>query len=299
MLLPSLLLFFSYISDSWFASFLAGMRLHLGMWVLLAALFVSATLRSRYSIAFILLALLSLAHSACAIQTRGQQPDEGRSVSRPSFRFMSFNLLGDNARGQDIADMIRQTRPDIIFTLESKPIYKQLEQLGQIYPYRVGCGEQTRTCDLMIQSRWPLKNIEVHTLSSYRRDRLITAEVELSGRWIQLVAIHLPKPYFGPIYGRALTNALEQLRDKDKPMLLAGDFNSSILGRYVQDFMDALQLKTIPFEPPTWPVFGTTFGLPIDHIMTRQPLVIDHLERLPDNLGSNHYGLMADIVLQQ
>jgi endonuclease/exonuclease/phosphatase (EEP) superfamily protein YafD len=36
--------------------------------------------------------------------------------------------------------------------------------------------------------------------------------------------------------------------------------------------------------------------VPIDHVYVRAPLKIKTLTRMPDALGSNHDGLVADIV---
>jgi endonuclease/exonuclease/phosphatase (EEP) superfamily protein YafD len=39
-------------------------------------------------------------------------------------------------------------------------------------------------------------------------------------------------------------------------------------------------------------------GVAIDHVFVRDPLRIRTLERAPDALGSNHFGLIADVLWQ-
>ena len=48
---------------------------------------------------------------------------------------------------------------------------------------------------------------------------------------------------------------------------------------------------------PTWPVRAGMFGVPIDNIWTRAPLLIEQVAALPDAMGSNHRGLTASLSI--
>jgi endonuclease/exonuclease/phosphatase (EEP) superfamily protein YafD len=80
-------------------------------------------------------------------------------------------------------------------------------------------------------------------------------------------------------------------------MVLAGDFNASILTGDVRGFLKRTRLMTFQDEPNTIPVNAPAIGLAIDHVFVRDPLRINTLTRVPDPLGSNHFGLIADLVL--
>jgi endonuclease/exonuclease/phosphatase (EEP) superfamily protein YafD len=54
---------------------------------------------------------------------------------------------------------------------------------------------------------------------------------------------------------------------------------------------------TFDDEPNTIPVDAPALGLAIDHVFVRDPLRIETLTREADPLGSNHFGLIADLVL--
>ncbi|WP_373236706.1 endonuclease/exonuclease/phosphatase family protein [Cohaesibacter celericrescens] len=292
-----MLIVVSYMPDFWFASFLAGMRFHLAVWMLLSALLGWAIQRDRFHSVFVVLGLMVLGQCIYVLQSNGFQPASQMTQGRPSIAVLSFNILENNKKSKDVVELIETSGADVAILLESKPLAKHLDRLSLTYGHRVGCGAKTPSCDLMILSKRPLNNIAVQTLSGFRPDRFIKAEIDLAGQSIQLAAVHIVKPYFGYTQAAELRKIYYSLNKVDKPLLLAGDFNSSVLATNIQSFMTALNLNTVPFEPNTWPVIGTVLGLPIDHVMTSKPLAIKGLERLPDNYGSNHFGLMAEIVL--
>jgi endonuclease/exonuclease/phosphatase (EEP) superfamily protein YafD len=62
-------------------------------------------------------------------------------------------------------------------------------------------------------------------------------------------------------------------------------------------FLSNTDLASAGFEPATWPIRAGVFGLPIDHVYARAPLKIKSLTRIADALGSNHYGLIAEIAI--
>lgn len=287
---------FSYLPGIWLASFVAGLRLHLSAVLIVLALFCLCLHRGPSAFVFLVLGGLFLAHCIYLTKEYAHPVNEVGSGTEKSLRFISFNILGVNERGADIADMIEKSGADLVFTMESHPLKQHLTELEKIYPYQVGCGEQTKHCSSMIFSKMPLKNVGVYSLGNLYRERLVTADIEFSGRKIHLASIHLSKPYFDFLHESEIWQAYRRLKDKTGPMLMAGDFNSAILARDMRDFLGSLDLKTAPDEPNTWPVKGTALGVPIDHILTRQPLGIKSIRRLDEAYGSNHFGLIAELV---
>jgi endonuclease/exonuclease/phosphatase (EEP) superfamily protein YafD len=113
---------------------------------------------------------------------------------------------------------------------------------------------------------------------------------------VNLVAAHLVKPYFDSA-AVAEAQELERILNRlDGPLLLAGDFNAAPWSDTIEHLTRAANLLTGPSYPATWPVFLGPLGVPIDNVFTRQPLIIDDIDAL-DAMGSNHRGLVADIVI--
>lgn len=222
----------------------------------------------------------------------------------PDFKVMSFNIVGNNsfANGEKIASEMIASGADVIFIQESAPLGPSIDRIKQTYPYRLGCGAQTITCDLSLWSKTPLAVGEVKTASPLYRDRLMLAAIDVGGRRINFAGIHLTKTYFDNIHSIELKRARELMTEfataNPGPFLVAGDFNASTLTPDVRRFLTDMKLYTADREPPTWPIEAPTIGMAIDHIFVADPLRFRSLQPLPDAMGSNHFGLIAEVWYQ-
>ena len=122
------------------------------------------------------------------------------------------------------------------------------------------------------------------------------AAIEVGGQIFNFVNVHLTKPYFDNMHAVELKKISERLDTVTGPLVLAGDFNASILTPDVRAFLKRNKLMTYESEPHTWPVDYSPLGMAIDHVYVRDPLRIDSLTRVENPLGSNHFGLMAEII---
>lgn len=216
----------------------------------------------------------------------------------PSFRLLSFNILKENqASGEAIARMIAASGADVVNIMEAEPLEAQLSLLGTTYPYRIGCGILTAECDQLMLSKTPLERGTVRSLSQIFGDRFILAETEIRGQKVNIAGIHTTKPYFDNFQTVELVQATLAMEKTQGPLVLSGDFNASSLAPNIRSFFTWTGLKTASYEPPTWPVSLGKFGLPIDHVYVRAPLKIRSISTLPSAYGSNHAGLMADLVI--
>ena len=76
---------------------------------------------------------------------------------------------------------------------------------------------------------------------------------------------------------------------------MAGDFNAAGWSDSIDRLAREERLIPGPYYPATWPVRAGMFGVPIDNIWTRAPLLIEQIAALPDAMGSNHRGLTANL----
>jgi endonuclease/exonuclease/phosphatase (EEP) superfamily protein YafD len=60
--------------------------------------------------------------------------------------------------------------------------------------------------------------------------------------------------------------------------------------------LDDTGFRTVRFGPGTWPS-DAALRLPIDHVLLRGDAGLAGMETLGADLGSNHLGIVADIVL--
>lgn len=286
-----------YLRDIWIFATFHSVQIHLAALCLAAGL--AAFLLHRNSIAPVLaiIALVFLAHGLwMAREFRHSIAPSDRHA--PTLRLMSFNIMmsnGENAPA--IVEAILASGADVVNIMESEPLIDHLEALSGTYPYRLGCGAGTQHCDLMMLSKLPLHAVGIHSLSDIFAERLMLARLDFAGQDIHIAAIHATKPYFDNFHRLEMIRAARLLAALDGPLILAGDFNASTLAPDMRMLLRRTGLASAGREPATWPVRAGLLGVAIDHVYARPPLAITTLDRPPDALGSNHYGLMAEIAV--
>lgn len=285
-----------YIVDFWLLAFVNSFQLHIAVVTALFAIFCLIVLRSRVFVILLVWALLLSAHAAY-MHTEFVTEAFAAEGSKP-FRLLSFNVLMENsANAESIADTILASNADAVYVMEAAALTDVLPRLQQTYPYRLGCGEGTQSCDILMLSKHPLENPGIGTLSYVSRDRFAMAVVDIDGIKLTLAAAHLAKPYFDQYHRNELNRIRSRLTSIKGPLILGGDFNSASIAPDMQEFLLTTDLKKAQWEPATWPIPAGHFGIAIDHIFARKPATLMKLERLADNLGSNHYGLVADFAI--
>lgn len=285
-----------YVHPHWMLATLHSLQLHAVLGCVAAS--IVSLLIKRHWASWLLLAagLVLTAHTVWLMGEMSAAPTE-QEAQRPGFRLMSFNILSDNyENGEAISQAILKSGADVVTVMEAEPILPYIGDLSTVYPYRIGCGVMIDFCDQLLLSKTPLVNGNVRSLSGIFANRFVMAETVIRGRKVGLGGIHTTKPYFDEFHMFELLRASLAITDTAGPFVLSGDFNASTLEPDMRDFLKRTDLRTAAYEPPTWPVALGPFGMPIDHIYVRAPLKISTIVSLPDALGSNHNGLIADIV---
>jgi endonuclease/exonuclease/phosphatase (EEP) superfamily protein YafD len=285
-----------YLTDFWILSFFYSLQIHLAVGCMIGMLICLCVKRSTYGFFLLTVSVFLAGHSVVMLREF-----TGTAVSEqaaPVYKLMSFNILGDNfGNGRRIADAVIASGADVVYIFEAEPIQPELARIAATYPYRIGCGTGTPTCDLVLLSRTPIKRQQVESLSDLRRDRFAMADIELGGRIVHFAAAHLTKPYYDDYHTEELRFVARYLREVTGPLILGGDFNSATIAPDMQRFLRRSKLSTAAMEPSTWPIEAGHFGIAIDHIYARQPLALKSVTRLQDDYGSNHFGLVSEFVL--
>lgn len=285
-----------YVADFWLLAFVNSFQLHIAVLAAFVALLCLIVLRSRIFIVLLVWAMMLCAHAL--YMHREFVTDAFSPTGSKPFRLLSFNVLMENSRNaESIADTLLASNADAVYVMEAAALTSALPRLSETYPYRIGCGQGTQSCDLLILSKRPLETARIGSLSYVSRERFAMATIDVDGVKLTLAAAHLAKPYFDEYHRNELSRIRSAFSSVTGPLILGGDFNSASIAPDMQDFLLATDLKKAPWEPATWPIDAGQFGIAIDHIFARKPAVLMKLERLPDSLGSNHYGLVADFVI--
>ncbi len=286
-----------YVMDFWLFSIVYSFQTHIGFLVALASVvFLLAGKHKRYAAILLACGTLLAGHSLFIKGYFNKRPVVSAEV--PRFKLVEFNMLYNNtANIEDVKNFIASSDADAIFLLEAETMRQHLEALDAAFPHRLGCGNKTSTCDLVILSKHPIEDGRFDNLSRLWPHRLAKAQVNFEGKQVTLAATHLSKPYFDNYHSGELLQLYYRLRNVKGHVILAGDFNSSVLAPDMQKTIEMLDLNSFHGEPATWPVSLGPFGIGIDHVFAREPAQVEHLERLDNNMGSNHFGLRATIAL--
>lgn len=285
-----------YFTDFWLLSLVYSFQIHLSFICAVGA--IIALLFKRHWYGFLMLAVATFLNIHGVIMLRefaGRMPPED---APRLFRLLSFNIENDNfENGERIADAILASGADVVDVMEAEPVFSQFSRLSQIYPYRIGCVT-SETCDTLVLSKRPFVQQEIHNIGELWKQRLVSASIDFDGTPVDLLFPHLSKPYFDDFQADELQDLTTLMQSHTGALVVAGDFNSSILAPTIQHFLRGTGLTTAFPEPTTWPVAAGPFGISIDHIFARPPLLIRSTSRLEDSFGSNHYGLVSDFVRQ-
>ena len=252
-------------------------------------------------------AVLFLAVAAVSIGQGGllvYRQQEARAAvaslpSKPLFRMLSFNLLQSNmGSGRELATFIENSGADVVLLMEAGPIKPFAAEIAETYPYRTACTRQG-ACDVFVLSKTPLIDPQVSSMSRVWDNRLVVTSTIIGGQTINIVGAHMTKPYFDEVSeGEAFVMG-GVISRSDGPLVLAGDFNSAAWSYNIDRLARAQKLIPPPYYPASWPVRLGPLGVPIDNMWTRGPLFISSIYALPDAMGSNHRGIMAELSLAE
>ncbi len=268
-------------------------RLHAGVGFLLCALVLFA-LRARIRALLSALAGVSLLASIglfAAGSFAAMSPDK-----RPDFTLISFNVLGFNPRGAEIAAYFAGQAPDVALVLEAPALHEHLDAMHAAFPYSAGCGEGLH-CDMAIFSRHPIRSAQIMPFFTIH-GRLIRAQIEIADESVTLLAAHLTKPYYGNWHSQQMDRLVETLAEIEGPVVLAGDFNSQAFVRAFHDHLiGEADMRLASRLQPTWPALSSfplsMAGFAIDHVLVRGALAPVEVRLIEDPIGSNHRGLFS------
>lgn len=293
-----------YVSGHWLFYTFASFQIQgAAIAAILAAL---AWLLHRNAVASLLViaALAIGGHGYVMLGDFRQDPPAPPPSYPADLKVITFNMMGDNSfeNGGKIADAMIASGADVILIQESAPLGPHIDKIKLTYPYRLGCGAQTITCDQSLWSKTPLVAGEVKTAGPLYRDRLLLATIALGSKRVNFANIHTTKPYFDNIHAIDVKRASELMADyatrNPGPFVVGGDYNGSILIPDIRRFLTDTKLMTADREPPTWPTEMPALGMAIDHMFVGDPLRFKSLKTLPETFGSNHFGLVAELWYQ-
>ncbi|QND47780.1 endonuclease [Rhizobium lusitanum] len=288
-----------YAIDIWLLAFFESLQTHFSLFGILLALLALLFRRHWYAVLLVVFGVGLAVHSVLMLREHAASPATETDAGK-SFKLLSFNIENSNfENGAGIADFILSSNADVVEIFEAEPIKAELQRISDIYPYRIGCGVMTDDCDSLLLSKRPFQTQDMRSLGSLWRNRFILATIDMGGQPVNFASAHLSKPYFDEFHADELSILGPILRQIHGPLILAGDFNASVIAPDMRDFLKDTELSHAFPEPATWPVMAGAYGIAIDHVFARAPLRLISVRQIPDAMGSNHFGLMTEFSVSK
>jgi endonuclease/exonuclease/phosphatase (EEP) superfamily protein YafD len=297
--MPLIFGFFGWLHHS--LDLFAHFRWHLAILLALAGLFALAS--RAWSIG-----LVSLVMAAAALMTTqgiagvpfsGPQrvPFQAADGTGAVYRLLQLNLRYDNPTPEKVLSLIGRTHPDIVTLAEVSPMWAgKLKLIEAAYPDPLICASHIRIGGGAILSSRPMSGERC-----FDRGTFATAAVNLNGRPIHVVALHLGWPWPSDQWWqiRNLAAPMAMIRS---PALVAGDFNAVSWSAAVTDMAKAGGLDIVdPIgaswfyrKAPEW--LRSWLGLEIDHVMVKGGIVV-HSDRILEDVGSDHAPVLIEFSL--
>jgi endonuclease/exonuclease/phosphatase (EEP) superfamily protein YafD len=227
-------------------------------------------------------------------------------------RVVSANVLAPNPTPEKVLEFVRAADADLVVLVDARRDKWQpiLSALRELYPYqspKLHGGELPKLPrerpPVILFSRHPILDEELVRPPGGRRPYLL-AEVAVGDQTVVVAGVHPSSP--SPSEpgdtrrrNRELDHIAEIAGEADRPVIVAGDFNTTPWSPYFQDLVAAAGLRNAALGQGyigTWPTWFWPALIPIDHVLLKGPLAATTVRRGPP-IGSDHFPIIADLRL--
>ena len=219
-------------------------------------------------------------------------------------RVIAANVYDGNHTPDKVLDFVRRHEGDIVILIDAKRERWQtvLADIGALYPHRAPAAWREGT-PIILFSRYPVLRHESIQLPGGERPYL-EVDLAINERVVTVLGVHPTSPTLTDASdswerNRSLNHIGRSIRDRERPLIVAGDFNITPFSPHFRDLIAANGLRNAAQGQgwiPTWPRAFWPVRVPIDHVLVRGPLAVQSLARGP-SIGSDHFPIIADLKI--
>ncbi len=291
--------------ETWPGELAASWRPHVAIGVLVVSVLCLAF--SRRWIAGMLVAVaLTLGADVLWSGLVSAQTEEGAvKVEQPAMAQVMFaNVLRTNPSLADLMTWLNAENPDVLVMTEVTPGH--VEEIAEAmagfgYDYQI-LEPRHHAFGMTIYSRFPIVDYRFEmltddTLSNGGPITLI-AWIETEQGVLAVAGVHPFPPSVRASMearNRQLDDAVYLLEDITDPLVVVGDYNATPWSPALRRFAEDLDLHGFNVAA-TWPVWFGFAGVPIDHALVSNELLVGRIEVGP-NIGSDHRPIVIDVLL--
>jgi endonuclease/exonuclease/phosphatase (EEP) superfamily protein YafD len=211
-------------------------------------------------------------------------------------RIITYNLWFGNQKLDEVASFLNSADADVAVLEEVMP--SQRDKLRYLlkakYPYMIG------QFDVVMFAKYPVREggkiIGDRSGRRGRKSMLLWTTFEIKGVVFDIAGVHLAYPFNARDQATYMPTLIEFARNRERPLIVAGDFNLTPWSVKLQRFTRETGLQRYNTFMPTWPMNRLWPFVAIDNIFASAEFAPIKVETGPP-VGSDHRPLIADIAL--
>lgn len=211
-----------------------------------------------------------------------------------SFSIMVANILMTNEKTEAFKKQVYKYDPDILVITEPNARWElKLRELDNTYPYFIKYPLEN-TYGMILYSKLPLNNKRINFLVDKDVPSFYASVRLPSGNSFDLYSIHPkpPKPGINSYeWDAEVLIASKKIRERSRPVLVAGDLNDVGWSRTTKRFQQYSRLADPRQGRGLFSTYNAKiplFRYPLDHIFYSESFGLIKMEKL-DNAGSDHF----------
>jgi endonuclease/exonuclease/phosphatase (EEP) superfamily protein YafD len=219
-------------------------------------------------------------------------------------RMLTANVLMTNHKAQMLVDMVRETQPDLLLTLETNQWWeKHLAALEKELPHTLKAPLEN-LYGMHLYSRWPLEDPKVQFLVEPDKPSMHTCVVLPDGQRMRLVCLHPAPP--SPTENEESTErdaelilVARSLAEESRPTLVTGDLNDVAWSRTTRLFRKISGMLDPRVGRGLFNTYHASYPFlrwPVDHFFHSRHFTVRRLRRLR-SFGSDHFPVMIELAL--
>jgi len=231
-------------------------------------------------------------------------PADASQAHGPVLKVMTANANADNVKYERLLSVIAAEKPDLIFVQEVSIGWgAALKALDADYPYQV-VDARTDYFGIALLSKYPIEHADSRDPVDSDAP-LIRADVLIDGRRVHVVGAHLApsrSAWMTRLRYKQFAWMNEYLPSVDGPLIVAGDFNTTMWSPLYHDLVQSGKLVNARrghgLLPSWFPVTGSWHLIPIDHVFGGGGVRFTgaHLSGV---IASDHRPLVAELRLPE
>ena len=238
-----------------------------------------------------------------------------QSSSPGDLRILLANVNSQNQQYERVLALVRRERPDLAVFMEVDDTWvERLNTLQtNLLPYSSG-PTNSQNLGLIVYSRYRLDNTEIKRFDTETNSSIV-GQFNFGATAIAFTAIHPPPPAKESLFhsrNRQRDLVGKYVQTLSKPVLVLGDFNTTMWSPYYRRFIRQTGLKNTRRGfgvLPSWPTKGSyvpglsrfpdwmplLLSIPIDHCLTSAEFQAANIRTGP-NIGSDHHPVIVDLT---